>query len=590
MQRRHPDIRRDLIVLQISGHLFFLGLALISVVFWKERQAFDAAHYLFELIDRKFFFIAHQRPIGVVSQVLPLIGIWLKLPLSFVAVLYSLGDILWYYLVFLLLAYGFESRKGIVSLLLILSLTVQYSFFCPVTELLQAGALIPVWLCLLDRSFRFRYVALMLLAALIIFSHPLLFYPLFFSLFWWAFQQSRPGLYIGNGRKYFIAMLMTVLATLTVLKLLLLDKYDYDKTFYPVVYEDYGYLHTFQAGVFFQHVKVVALGYPIVSILFITAIGVMLWFRRWWQALYLLSAVAGFILIMSLTHRFDHLSNYFERMLLPIPMMLALVSASIITITRTFLSRLVAYVGLVLILLMHFDVLRIISQPYTARVGLLQDLCSAAQSLQIRKGIVSEELLEQNSYAMTGWCYPIETLLFSSCEGPDHSVTIALEKEHIGKNRQKETIAKPDEWIKWAELNLPVQSLNPVYFRLPAGNYASLTSGDTSYTGTVSIELKDARPMKPGSIHLEIEFLLPGKNILPNVGQTYLTVRNAQQQDLFRSVLPYSFRTSGRWSFNLNEHDWPDGPISLILFAGTRKTGELSLMKTGSSITWADQR
>ena len=170
MHRRHPDIRRDLIVLQITGHLFFLGLALISVLFWKERQAFDAAHYLFELTNSKFFYIAHHRPIGFVSQILPLIGVWLKLPLSFVAILYSLGDILWYYLIFLLLAYGFETRKGIVSLLLILSLTVRYSFFCPVTELLQAGALLPVWVILLDRTFRFRYPALILLAGIIIFN------------------------------------------------------------------------------------------------------------------------------------------------------------------------------------------------------------------------------------------------------------------------------------------------------------------------------------------------------------------------------------------------------------------------------------
>jgi hypothetical protein len=68
-------------------------MSLLSVYFWKERQAFDAAHYLYELVDRQFFFIAHQRPIGIVSQVLPLIGIWLKLPLTAVAILYSLGDI-----------------------------------------------------------------------------------------------------------------------------------------------------------------------------------------------------------------------------------------------------------------------------------------------------------------------------------------------------------------------------------------------------------------------------------------------------------------------------------------------------------------
>jgi hypothetical protein len=157
LERKHPDIKNDLIVLQVAGQLFFLCLTLLSIYFWKERQAFDAAHYLFEIIDRKFFYVAHQRPIGIVSQILPLIGVWLHLPLKAIAILYSLGDIIWYYLLFLLMAYKLETRRGIICLLLILSLTIRYSFFCPVTELLQGLALLPVWLSLLGRSFRFRF-------------------------------------------------------------------------------------------------------------------------------------------------------------------------------------------------------------------------------------------------------------------------------------------------------------------------------------------------------------------------------------------------------------------------------------------------
>lgn len=585
MQRRHPDIRRDLIVLQITGHLFFLGLALISVVFWKERQAFDAGHYLYELIDRKFFFIAHQRPIGFVSQVLPVIGIWLKLPLSFVAILFSLGDILWYYLIFLLLAYGFESRKGIVSLLLILSLTVRYSFFCPVTELLQAGALLPVWMGLLDRTFRFRYVVLILLAAVIIFSHPLLFYPLFFTLFWWSFQKSRPGLYPGNGRKYFITMLTMALVAITVLKILLLDKYDHDKTFYAIEYNDYGYLTTFRFPVFLHHAAVLAKGAPVLAIIFLTAMGSLLWFRRWWQAGYLLAAISGFLLIMSLTHRFEELSNYFERMLLPVPMMMAIVSASVITVTRTFIARLGAFVGLVLILLMHFDVLRISAQPFSARVDFITELCQAAQSLNIRKAIASDDLLEQNSYAMTGWSFPIETLLISSYESRENSVTIALEKDQIERNKKRGMVAGAQEWIKWGELIQNQSTLNESYFRLPDGEYQPLLSSDTSYTGTVRLQLRQVRLQKPNVFIFDIGIHLSGNGILPNNGNTVLKLKSTSFPELRTSVIPYRFRNNGFWSFSIPVSEIPDEPLLLELFAGSRKLGELPLRKSGQNIT-----
>ena len=133
-----------------------------------------------------------------------------------IAVLYSVGDILWFYLLFLLLAYRFKSRSGIISLLLILSLTVRYSFFCPVTELLQAGALLPVWMCILHRPFRFRTPLLLALATLIIFSHPLLFIPLAFCLAWWMFTSAKQPQFSNNDRRSILLLLGFPLSLLRV--------------------------------------------------------------------------------------------------------------------------------------------------------------------------------------------------------------------------------------------------------------------------------------------------------------------------------------------------------------------------------------
>ena len=408
---------------------------------------------------------------------------------------------------------------------------------------------------------------------------------LFFTLFWWSFQQTKPGLYFGNARKYFVIMLTLALIVLTGLKILLLDKYDHDKTFYAVEYNDYGYLNTFHLPVLIHHARVLATGAPVLAIIIVTALGSLLWFRRWWQAAYLIAAITGFLLIMSLTHRFDNLSNYFERMLLPIPMMMAIVSASVITVTRTFLARLGAFVGLVLVLLMHFDVLRMTAQPFTARIVLLTDLCKASTSLNIKKGIVREDLLEQNTYAMTGWCTPIETLLLSSYDGKDSSVTLALQTEQIEKNEKKGIRVLPDQWIKWGEMVLPQSDLNNRYYHLPVTGYTSLLSEDTSYTGTVRLRLEGADLQKPNTLLFNIEILLDDKQILPNNGNTILRLKNRESMLLYSSNIPYRFRGSGRWNFGVSADQIPEGPVTLELVYGEKILASLLLKKNGLHIS-----
>ena len=127
-------------LLIILGHLFFVALFILSLLFFKERLSYDAAHYLFELINSKTFFIAHLRPIAVVSQVLPLIGIWINVSMKNLMILYSIGDILYYYSLFIFAIYFLKDLYCGIAIILTICIAVTYSFFCPVTELLQGLA------------------------------------------------------------------------------------------------------------------------------------------------------------------------------------------------------------------------------------------------------------------------------------------------------------------------------------------------------------------------------------------------------------------------------------------------------------------
>lgn len=544
MERKHPDIRNDLIVLQVAGHLFFLCLALLSVYFWEERQAFDAAHYLFEIIDRNFFYIAHQRPLGVVSQILPLIGVWLNLPLKIVAILYSFGDILWYYLLFLLMAYKLETRRGIICLLLILSLTVRYSFFCPVTELLQGIALLPVWLTLLGKSFRLRIPILIGIMAIIIFSHPLLFYPLAFTFAWWSMTRVEGAKSINSEKSRLPRVLWPALILLVAAKFFLLDSYDHDKTFYPVVYNDYGYLKTLSFNTIFDLVKVIAGGYPLMTILFFVVIAIYGMQRRIKSSLLLFLFVLGYIVIIAATHRFGGISNYSERMLLPIPFMIAMAAAGIVSLSRVFVPKLLAFVGLLLVLLLHLDVLRITAKPYTLRVEQMKSLTNISRKLGIQKAIVNESLMEQNSFAMTGWSYPIETLLISAMKGPDSCVSVMLKQEHVNRIAQQGNVVRANEWVKWTEIILPLKGLNNNYFKLPEESYLSLNEPGSSYINTVSLQIHSSTKLNPHQFVVAFKILFSDNKGLFCSDSTYLGLQIPEGPQI-RLTLPYTLVSGG---------------------------------------------
>ncbi len=544
LERKHPDIKSDLIVLQVAGQLFFLCLTLLSFYFWKERQAFDAAHYLFEIIDRKFFYVAHQRPIGIVSQILPVVGVWLHLPLKAIAVLYSLGDMIWYYLLFLLMAYKLETRRGIVCLLLMLSLTVRYSFFCPVTELLQGLALLPVWLSLLGRSFRFRIPILIGLMALIIFSHPLLFFPVAFTFAWWSIMRTEGAKSINSEKSRLPKILWPAFMIILALKFFLLDSYDHDKTFYPVVYNDYGFLKSLSFETVIDLMKVIAANYTITSLLFLVTIVIYAMQRRMKSSLLLIAFVLGYVILITATHRFGGISNYSERMLLPIPFMIAMAAAGIISLSRVFVPKLMAFVGLSLVLLLHLDVLRITAKPYTLRVEQIESLTNMSRKIGIQKAIVNETLLDQNSFAMSGWSYPIETLWISALKGPDSCVSVMLQHEHVERIAEQKHSVRAHEWVKWTEVILPLSELNETYFKLPAESYLSLNEAGTSYIDTVSLRIQSSSKLNPQNYVIAFELSLGNKKALFSSDSTYLSLQIPNGPQI-RLTVPYTLVDGG---------------------------------------------
>lgn len=162
------------------GHLSFLALGILSLVYFKERMLhFDTANYAYHLIYFQDFYTGHDRYISYLPQLLPLWAARAGLPLNTILSLYSLSFILLYYGIYLLIVYGFRNLMGGLFLILALTLTLRFKFYAPVGEVvisiafvaLVFGFLSSEWYAKADHR-RFKTVLAIILAALIVFVHP----------------------------------------------------------------------------------------------------------------------------------------------------------------------------------------------------------------------------------------------------------------------------------------------------------------------------------------------------------------------------------------------------------------------------------
>ncbi len=463
------DSKQISLLLKISGHLFFFALFVFSFLFYKERHAFDAAHYLFEIITRKGFFIAHGRIIGFVSQVLPVIGVYAGASLRSVMWLYSAGDVLWYYILFLVAAYVVKSQASIISVLLIVCLTVKFSFYCPVTELLQGMALLPLLYELLIRIKRFQFHLLPILLVVIIFSHPLLSILVGFVIAYFILQQK--DIWFSKQNIFLISSFILITAA----KFLLLDKYDYQKSFYPVVFDDYSNLNNitdfdFIISFFSVYFKENFL----VVIFWMVTLALLLKNKKLKQMLFVFLSPVLFLILIVITHRFTAITNYSERMLLPFAGMVIIpFSLSYQEIKSTLPKRMVTII-ITAVLIFRLWIIYDAAFPYAKRVAQLETLIHQAHEQNRSKCIVDERNLEYLPYAMTGWSYSLESILLSSLVSKDSSVTIALREEQYNHFEKKNLAA--NQIYKTQDSIINSNVLNKKYFNLKEEPYFFLNS------------------------------------------------------------------------------------------------------------------
>lgn len=461
---RRPKYRY-MAVNRIVPHLPWLVLIGLATFLYKARVFADSGFYVSQFINNQSFWIECQRIVLGISQIIPLIGVWLGLEIKYVLILYSLSHVIFFYFLFLFVYYGLRDRRS--GLLIILSQTVgiMYSFFTPMFELYYGVPLLITFYAIWRLPFRFRTIwVLLVLEILILLSHPLAFMLFVFLLLYDFTKKTAKPL------KFYIPVVLVFIGAVA-FKYFVMCEYESAKLGWQFNYtENKQYLQLINPAYY----KVLGLFmvryYAEVLIAFVIVVFMLANRKQWFRLLVVAGTFFVYVFLVNSAYTVSP-SRYMEQVMFPfvpivfIPLIYGFPTVGrqgLLNISILLVSALIAY---------RLSVIYYGSEIFTKRVAQMEQLIEVARQKGGNKFIVSNDVID-HGYTQLNWSYPIESMLLSAIDGNDISVTIAPEEDFYFDNNNNKISASQFIFRKWELKNQTW--LNKRYFHLDIGAYRLL--------------------------------------------------------------------------------------------------------------------
>lgn len=447
---------------RLVGHLGFLLLIAMSILMAQERVLLvDSAAQLFELIQRGTFVIYDHRYTMAVTQLLPLAGIKLGLPLPVLVVLYSVSAPLLAYLVFLLLAYRLKDLP-LALLLLLPMLCIRHTFFHAISETFAMTIYATLLLAFLRhrRNSVLHAIGLALCTLACVFMHPI---GIFFVLFLLGYHlvdqgfKPTPPLLVGASTLLVAAVVRMQLPS------------GHDASYMPTA-ADVVYLlrHPAEMKVLQPLVGRLADLYLYPLALYAVVLAMHLRRRQWLRLVWGMGFNVAFILMTAIVYHADTGHIAVERAWLPL---VFFAGVPFVCECRPRRPQALLLLFAALLLLACGKIVDS-SKHYRHRLDALQSIVDCGRRNGHRK-LVAEAVSFEPRFKVRSWATAFETLMLSSMQGPDGTVTLYLdEMPYVATN--------PDYQVLDAYLAVPwnrlwnYSTLDPRYFRLPPQPYVLL--------------------------------------------------------------------------------------------------------------------
>ncbi|MCB0634528.1 MAG: hypothetical protein R2824_03475 [Saprospiraceae bacterium] len=456
-----------------GGHIFFLLLFLLSLVYYQERLlSLDAANYAFHLVLGQDFYTGQGRVITYLTQILPLLSVKSGWSLKAVLMIYSASFILYYYLVYVLITHLFRNPQAGIFLALSLCLSMRYKFYGPVGEVVLSIGLLALLIGWITRpSDRFGKLPVwadlgigMALASLLFTGHPFIAVStaIFFGFElihrdrWkeWPFWV----LSIYTGLILFLKMKFDASNEYTQMRLNRLSDVQEVITNLPDLYITDRLLWFFETE------------YAFPFTIFLLSL-VWIWIRgKKWLSLYLFAAFWGLTGLILLMH--NYLSGPIYIMLDGYLSHLGVLWALPIAFCCLPERRWWMLVLVGVLLLFGLDRIRNKHRFFRERIEYLQAIMDKNAAGDQRKLLAHMDQFDWNKLWMP-WAVGFETLLISSLDGPEGSTTIYFQQPHENWDEQ---LDDPNFFLSlhYAPIFVKQEWLNSRYFHLPPGPYKKI--------------------------------------------------------------------------------------------------------------------
>lgn len=473
---RRPKYRY-MAVNRIVPHLPWMVLFAMATFFYKARIFAESGLYFSQIINNQTFFVECQRIVSGISQILPLISIWLGFEFRYVLLIYSLSPVIFFYFLFLFVYYGLRDRRSGLLIILAQTVGIVHSFFIPVFELYYAVPLLITFYAIWRLPFRYNVLyILLLLEVLILLSHPLAFM-LFVYLLLYDFRKANAKPF-----KFYIPVILVFLAALA-FKYFVMCDYESGKLASQInFFENNEYL-LFLNPSYNKAIGIFLLRYYFELLIGFIMVIIMLVSRKQWFRLILVTST--FFIYVLLVNSSNVLvpSGYMEQVMFPfVPIVFIPLIYGFSSVRRQGRQNLAVFLISALVVY-RLAVIYSGSEIFLKRITQMEQLIETARQKGGSKFVISSEVVD-HGYSQLNWSYPIETMLLSAIDANDLTLTIVPDKDFYS-DIDKEKI-EANQFI-YRNFELKYYSwLNKRYFHFDIGPYRtindSIPNSNINYT------------------------------------------------------------------------------------------------------------
>ncbi|QJX47062.1 hypothetical protein HMJ29_08985 [Hymenobacter taeanensis] len=447
-----------------TGIATYIGLAVLAVLFYKERVAFvDLSFHLFTILQENNLTIQNFRFGAAITQLVPLVASRMGLGLQSVAVLYSLAFVGWYAFVFAFCVWVCRAERWAAVVLMLSTLMVTHTFYWAQSELQQGLAFMVLFLAIYQRWLSDKIPSwgtpvLVLGLVTVCFFHPIIFIPFSFCCAFFVLRNRE-------GRISHIWLLVAFLVLTYIKNKVFHTAYDTENMKRNeqllALFPNY-----FSTVSFRRFIGWLLHDYYVLVVGLLAVMGYYSWERSWLKLLLTGGGFLAFAVLVTASYPGGQEEQfYMENLLLPLTVFVAVPLA--FDVLPGIPGRW-AVAAVVLVVAMRVTSIGLAHSPYTNRIAWARRVMQRSEHLPNRKLIIPEQGIPMDT-VMMAWGTPYEFWLLSSLEGNHQARSIC-----VSPNPQEKewALRKPQSFIAtWGVFDYA--QLPPRYFPFPAQDTTS---------------------------------------------------------------------------------------------------------------------